>query len=557
MKFDTNRMNKILTAKTDTILNNPTKYWKMDFEKGNRYLFVDNGAKILAVAHLDTVDDGGKYAKGKSNKPVFKRTGADDLEITSIALDDRLGVFLIMDVLPELGLNYDILLTTDEEIGMSTAKNFKTTKEYNWIFELDRRDYGTVVMYDYESKETKNAVSLIDYRVEQGSFSDICYLDDLGVAGFNFGVGYKYEHTNTCYTRTSWMNVVVNMFVDFFEVFEDTKFEYEKKSYKTYYRYDDDDYNWGSYYNQNYKATGTKNTGSGTKNSAVTKKSDATKSFQETKNIKMVKFDGTIFWISEKAYSDMVVNAKKIFYSPTDQENQSKVTFYDNDGKTLYWTIRNYGTQVEETKVEPKYLPTQSRTKVVTGFEVTKDGELLPIILNPDGTIFEMDMEAYEKTVDENAEEVEYAVFDDGTTKAIFYDKYGTEIYSTYETKNIDEKKGKVFIENNGRLEEYAPYKTEDGTIKINPDVKSLNDYETYEVEEVDDFDDDEAFANQGDWKDIVDEDGEWTRIDGEDWEQYSNDYNDRFIDFEIVDDRTKNPKDYLHPEDFIDGTIM
>ena len=202
-------------------------------------------------------------------------------------------------------------------------------------------------------------------------------------------------------------------------------------------------------------------------------------------------------------------------------------------------------------------MPTQVRTKIVTGFGVTKDGELLPIILNPDGTIFEMDMEAYEKTVDENAEEVEYAVFDDGTTKAIFYDKYGTEIYSTYETKNVEEKKGKVFIENNGRIEEYTPYKTEDGTIKINPDVKSLNDYETYEVEEIDDFDDDEAFANQGNWKDIVDEDGEWTRIDGEDWEQYSNDYNDRFIDFEIVDDRTKNPKDYLHPEDFIDGTIM
>ena len=252
MKFNIDKLLKLLKADTNDILSNPNKYWNFKFQNGNRYLYVDRGAEILAVAHLDTVADGRNYGKKaeKFSQPSITKAGYNDIAIGSIALDDRLGVFMLMDVLPYLGLRYDILLTTDEEIGMSTAMYFNTRKEYNWIFEIDRRDYGTVVLYDFETKEARTALQSLDYKIETGSFSDICHLDQLGCVGFNFGAGYKYEHTNSCYTRTSWMNVVVQMFVDFYKYYSDTYFPYVPKPKTTKWYgnyYDDRDYSQKSY----------------------------------------------------------------------------------------------------------------------------------------------------------------------------------------------------------------------------------------------------------------------------------------------------------------------
>ena len=229
MKFNLKKLSTVLKADTNDLLNNPKKYWNFKFQKGKGYLYVDRGASILAVAHMDTVADPDSYYKGNSvfkNRVSIEQVGFDDYDITSIKLDDRLGVFMIMDVLPYLGLRYDILLTTGEEIGLSTARYFETKKNYNWMFELDRRDFGTAVMYQYDSKELRQALQGSSYRIETGSFSDISELDFLGCVGINFGVGYRDEHTDGCYTRTSWMNVVVNMFVDFYSVFKDKKFDY-------------------------------------------------------------------------------------------------------------------------------------------------------------------------------------------------------------------------------------------------------------------------------------------------------------------------------------------
>lgn len=269
MKFNLDKLTKVLKADTSDMLNNPKKYWNFKFQKGKGYLYVDRGANILAVAHMDTVADPNKYTKNKSNfrnDVSIEKVGFDDYEITSIKLDDRLGVFMIMDVLPYLGLRYDILLTTDEEIGMSSAMYFRTSKKYNWMFELDRRDYGTAVLYQYQEKEIVDALKVCSYKIETGSFSDIANLDFLGCSGVNFGVGYLYEHTEGCYTRTSWMNVVVNMFVDFYNFFKDTRFDYVYKPtylkswqkiggripYEDYY-YDDDWYD-SKYDNAVYNA---------------------------------------------------------------------------------------------------------------------------------------------------------------------------------------------------------------------------------------------------------------------------------------------------------------
>jgi len=153
----------------------------------NFYYYKDNGSDVLAVAHLDTV------VEPRERTARYMQTDAG-LVIHSGALDDRLGAYVILELLPRLGLQHDILLTVGEERGQSTAEFFESPKEYNWIIEFDRG--GTdVVMYDYETQEMVDKVRAARARVGGGSFSDISYMEHLGVKAFNWGVGYHDYHS--------------------------------------------------------------------------------------------------------------------------------------------------------------------------------------------------------------------------------------------------------------------------------------------------------------------------------------------------------------------------
>jgi len=156
-----------------------------------RYAYLDRGADILAVAHCDTVNDAFHFER--------VNLGGDDL-IFSPKLDDRLGVFTILEVLPALGINVDVLLTDDEEMMQSTAALFETKKKYNWIVEFDRRG-DDVVAYDYEDKDWCAALRGY-FTVGMGSLSDICYLAHIGCKAVNVGVGYHEEHS-----RYAYMNI--------------------------------------------------------------------------------------------------------------------------------------------------------------------------------------------------------------------------------------------------------------------------------------------------------------------------------------------------------------
>ena len=161
-------------------------------------IYQDNGADILGVGHIDTVDnhrstqtEAGLEAHSKAmNLARYHQTGPQ--------LDDRLGVWALLSVLPE-HMNYDVLLTDNEEIGQSTAASFEPPngKAYNWIFELDRRKDGCV-LYQYGSKKWNKELTKAGFRIDRGSFSDIGYLDHLGVQGVNIGIGYDHEHTLAC-----------------------------------------------------------------------------------------------------------------------------------------------------------------------------------------------------------------------------------------------------------------------------------------------------------------------------------------------------------------------
>lgn len=183
------------------------------------YIYKDNNAKVLAVAHLDSVQKS-KHFRVREKKGI----------VYSPQLDDRAGVYTILDLLPSLGVETDILLTDLEEVGQSTAKRFQTTKEYNWIFSFDRRE-DDVVGYGFDDKEWREIVKAAGFRAASGSVSDIAYMEELGCKGFNFGVGYKDEHSVGASLSVKQLRKQVTKFVDFWKANKDTKFAHEKKKY--------------------------------------------------------------------------------------------------------------------------------------------------------------------------------------------------------------------------------------------------------------------------------------------------------------------------------------
>ncbi len=160
-------------------------YGKKENSAPNEYYhFKDNGSRVLAVAHLDTV------VRPDRRTPYFSTTQQAGPYVRSGALDDRLGAYVILRLLPALGVTCDQLLTTGEESGQSTASFFNPEKDYDWIIEFDRA--GTdVVMYQFEDPASRRLVEASGARMGHGSFSDIAYLEQLGAKAFNWGVGYR------------------------------------------------------------------------------------------------------------------------------------------------------------------------------------------------------------------------------------------------------------------------------------------------------------------------------------------------------------------------------
>lgn len=187
--------------------------------------FIDNGGTTLAVAHLDHY--------GPSIPRVFKNVyGYYGVQCEQ--LDDRLGAWVLLDLLPQFtDIKYDILLTDSEETGNSTAQWFETQKKYNWIWEFDRAGMD-VVMYDYETDEAMTILENSGFEVGMGSFTDICYLEQLGCQGFNFGVGYHDQHTPKCFAMLRDVLYQVQKFRYFLENYCDTHFAWDA-SMKPYY----------------------------------------------------------------------------------------------------------------------------------------------------------------------------------------------------------------------------------------------------------------------------------------------------------------------------------
>lgn len=192
-------------------------------ERGEYLTYVDNGSNVLGVVHTDTVADWRMFWRPKAS--YNKRVGM----VNSIQLDDRLGVYVLTELLPSMGITLDFLLTDCEEVGSSTAKDFATEKQYNWMVGFDRRGLD-VVMYQYHDQAWEKPIEDAGMSLARGSFSDIGKLGKLGIIGFNWGVGYYNEHTPKCHCFIADVQYSAECFARFFEEWKDVYLPWEMKT---------------------------------------------------------------------------------------------------------------------------------------------------------------------------------------------------------------------------------------------------------------------------------------------------------------------------------------
>lgn len=186
--------------------------------------FKDNGSNILAVAHMDSVCDPLAFL----NVDV-----GDETWVFSSVLDDRAGVYIITHLLPKLGINVDVLLTVDEEIGDSTASEFFTDKKYMWGVEFDRGG-DDVVLYDFDNISWATRIKEVGFKVGHGTFSDISSLEEIGCSFMNVGVGSYNGHSKRAYMIVNEMVENLAKFFIFHALYAHKHFPhvYSPKKYK-------------------------------------------------------------------------------------------------------------------------------------------------------------------------------------------------------------------------------------------------------------------------------------------------------------------------------------
>ena len=124
-------------------------------------------------------------------------------------------VYLGLEVFPAMGLPVDLLLTTGEERGESSAAVFRTRKQYKWIFSFDRMG-DDVVCYQYECSALTNLLRGAGFRIGVGTYSCISELEHLGCCGINFGCGMFDYHTDGAYCDLPMLGAQLERFAQFY-----------------------------------------------------------------------------------------------------------------------------------------------------------------------------------------------------------------------------------------------------------------------------------------------------------------------------------------------------
>jgi len=185
------------------------QYGDVEITPSGPLIFQDNGADVLAIGHLDTVQKAHHFSITSLSH---------DKRIHCPTLDDRLGVFTLLHVLPKMNIVTDILLTTGEEKMQSSAQYFVPPpgKKYKWMFSFDRAETDCV-LYDYFDWEMKTLLDRAGWKTGYGLYSDICELEHLRCKGFNFGVGYHDAHSLDAWASVNELLLNLKKFERFFK----------------------------------------------------------------------------------------------------------------------------------------------------------------------------------------------------------------------------------------------------------------------------------------------------------------------------------------------------
>lgn len=186
-----------------------------------RHIFFNRGSKILAVAHLDSVQHFNGFMHDKVTARLYSAT-----------VDDRIGLWTIMYVLPRLGINVDVLLTDHEEIGQSTGKFFKPEdNRYNWMVQFDRGVMGARkpdwVSYQYYHNKIWTKALEEFMPVSEGANSCIARMDHLGICGVNAQTGMSDYHSKSAFVDTVAWADGLKAFMSLHEKYADTKFDFD------------------------------------------------------------------------------------------------------------------------------------------------------------------------------------------------------------------------------------------------------------------------------------------------------------------------------------------
>ena len=218
-------------------------FYKGAYAKKGKFLLVEGTARVLLIAHLDTVhkDSVRDICVSADNNIYMSPQG--------IGGDDRCGVYALVNIYEQSPIKPYLLFTCDEEIGGLGAQFFcdeyqelKLPVElYNakMIIEIDRRGSNDAVYYDCFNADFEKYVTSKGFKTSLGSFSDISYIAPaMGIAAVNLSSGYYNAHTTSEYIVKSEIDAVIEKVVEM--VTDSTKkdfpsFKYAEKPKTPYF----------------------------------------------------------------------------------------------------------------------------------------------------------------------------------------------------------------------------------------------------------------------------------------------------------------------------------
>lgn len=232
------------------------KLWTMIIPNSDDKLFVG------ISAHTDTVRN--------VHPTTFAYTDATKTEVCNmeddlIGGDDRLGCWLIQQLLKDGRQDFIFTLFDQEEVGGVGSSAFVKHKDFEILKEkascfigLDRKGYNEMASYGFESEEFVEILENIEgWNTDFGSFTDIATLaEEASISCVNFSVGYYNEHGANEYIRPNDCKNTLQVIRNLPKILWTKQFECDSSPYGYGYGRGygwNDNYNYSSYkYDDDY-----------------------------------------------------------------------------------------------------------------------------------------------------------------------------------------------------------------------------------------------------------------------------------------------------------------